>query len=399
MEFIYTGIDNAGVKQKGKIEAGSEKEIVEFLRKSSITPLSILKADATKSIFPFLKNVSENDIVIFTRQLSSMISTGLTLIESLNILKQQMNKPKMQAVIDSLIADISEGQPLSKALSKYPDIFSDIYVSLIEAAETGGLLDKILQRLADNMEKSEDLKKRVKGALFYPSIVVTGIIIVLAIMNLFVIPQLGKMYENLNIPLPITTRIVLGISKFFTVGFPFIIAGLVGLFFLFKRFRKTERGTEIFDSFKLKLPVFGAVFTLSTLDEITRTLSILISAGTSIIQSLNITARVASNYRYKIAIRDSSALVEKGVSLSQAFQNQNIFPPILIQMVKVGETTGRIDESLLKISEYFERDLDIRVKTLTTAVEPILIVALGVSVAFLVISVITPIYSLISSIQ
>lgn len=400
MEFIYTGIDTKGLRKKGKIEASNEKEIVEFLQKSAITPISIARADTKKDdFFSFLKNVNENDVVLFTRQLSSMISTGLTLIESLNILKDQVNKPKMQIVINGLIADISEGLPLSKALSKNPKIFPEIYVSLIEAAETGGLLDKVLQRLADNMEKAEDLKKRVRSALFYPAIVVTGVIVVLAIMNLFVIPQLGKMYENLNIDLPLTTRIVLGISQFFSAGFPYILVSLVGFYFLFNRFAKTEKGTQTIDNIKLKLPVFGNIFMLSTLDEITRTLSILISSGTSIIQSLNIASRVASNYNYKVAVRNSSALVEKGVALSQAFQNQNIFPPILIQMVRVGESTGKIDEALLKISEYFERDLDVKVKTLTTAIEPILIVVLGVSVAFLILSVITPIYSLISQIQ
>lgn len=400
MEFLYTGIDNNGLRQKGKIDASNEKEIVEFLQKSAITPLSISRSYTKRDDFlSFLQNVNENDVVIFTRQLSSMISTGLTLIESLNILKEQLNKPKMQQVIAGIIADVSEGLPFSKALAKNPKIFPEIYISLIEAAETGGLLDKVLQRLADNMEKAEDLKKRVRSALFYPAIVVTGVLVVLAIMNLFVIPQLGKMYENLNIDLPLTTQIVLGMSQFFTVGFPYILIGLVGFYFLFNRFSKTEKGMQTIDDIKLKLPVFGNIFMLSTLDEITRTLSILISSGTSIIQSLNIASRVASNYRYKVAVRNSSALVEKGVTLSQAFQNQNIFPPILIQMVRVGESTGRIDESLLKISEYFERDLDVKVKTLTTAIEPILIVVLGVTVAFLILSVITPIYSLISQIQ
>jgi type IV pilus assembly protein PilC len=400
MEFIYTGIDTKGVRQRGKIDASNEKEIVEFLQKSAITPISISKTNTNKDdLLSFLKNVTENDIVIFTRQLSSMVLTGLTLIESLTILKEQINKPKMQLVINQLIADVSEGLPFSKALAKNPKIFPEIYVSLIEAAETGGLLDKVLQRLADNMEKSEDLKKRVRSALFYPAIVVTGVVVVLAIMNIFVIPQLGRMYENLNIELPLTTQIVLGISQLFTAGFPFISVALIGLYFLFNRFSKTEKGIQTIDNIKLKLPVFGDIFMLSTLDEITRTLSILISSGTSIIQSLNIASRVASNHKYKVAVRNSSALVEKGVSLSQAFQNQNIFPPILIQMIRVGESTGRIDDSLLKISEYFERDLDVKVKTLTTAIEPILIVVLGVSVAFLILSVITPIYSLISQIQ
>ncbi len=398
MEFIYTGIDKNSTKQKGKIEANNDREVIDFLRTSGITPLTVRKVDKASSSF-FSKKVGSGDIVIFTRQLSSMITTGLTLVESLNILKEQNNKPRMQEIINSLIAQISEGTPFSDALAMHKDAFSDVYIALIRAAEKGGLLDKVLSRLADNMEKSEDLKKRVKSAMFYPAIVISGVILVIAVMNIFVIPQLGTLYENLNIELPLMTRLVLGTSKLFTTFYPVAIVGGIGGFIMFKRFKKTEAGIKIIDRVKLKIPVLGGILVLSVLDEITRTLSLLVSSGASIIESLNTTANVANNYWYKKAVLSSSQLVEKGITLSDAMAHQNIFPPMVIQMVRVGESTGRIDESLLKISEYFERDLDVKVRTLTTAIEPILIIVLGISVAFLILSVITPIYSLISQIQ
>ena len=249
------------------------------------------------------------------------------------------------------------------------------------------------------MEKGENIKKQVRSALFYPAIVVTGVIVVIAVMNIFVIPQLGSLYENLNIELPFTTRLVLEISKIFTTFYP--VAGVLAIvgFFLYVRFKKTEQGIKIIDKIKLRLPIFGNIVTLSILDEVTRTLSLLINSGVSIIESLNIAAFIADNYWYKSSILSASTMVERGVSLSDAFSNQKVFPPMLVQMVRVGESTGRIDDSLLKVSEYFERDLDIKVRTLTTAIEPILIIVLGVSVAFLILSVITPIYSLITQIQ
>ncbi len=400
MEFIYTGIDKNSTKQKGRLEANNEKEVIEFLRANAITPLSVRKIEkGGLALFGGFNKIKTGDIVIFTRQLASMIQTGLTLIESLTILKQQKNKLKMQELINDLIAQISEGTSFSESLAEHSNVFSDVYIALIRAAEKGGLLDKVLARLADNMEKSEDLKKRVKSAMFYPAIVITGVVIVIAVMNIFVIPQLGSLYENLNLELPLTTKIVLGMSKIFTTFYPVAIIGVIVGFIAFRRFKKTEAGIKIIDRVKLKLPVLGSIFILSILDEITRTLSLLISSGASIIESLNITANVANNYWYKASILSTSSLVEKGVSLSSALQHENIFPPMLVQMTRVGESTGKIDESLLKISEYFERDLDLKVRTLTTAIEPILIIVLGVSVAFLILSVITPIYSLISQIQ
>jgi type II secretory pathway component PulF len=305
----------------------------------------------------------------------------------------------MQKVIDDLIAHLSEGNSLSQALSNHPTVFSNTYIALIRSAETGGILDKVLERLADNLEKSEEVKKRVKSALFYPAIIVSGVIIVIVMMNVFVIPQMGALYESLDLKLPLMTRIVLAGSKFTTAILPFSVFIIIGVVVGYNRFSVTPTGIKLIDKIKLRAPVFGDITTLSVLSEVSRTISLLVSSGASLIGALEIAGEVAGNIYYKNALKNTGALVEKGAGLSIALQNQNIFPPLMIQMVKVGESTGKIDESLLKVSEYFERDLDIKVKTLTTSIEPILIIILGVSVAFLIISVITPIYSLVSQIQ
>lgn len=399
MQFSYTAVNQSGIRSKGILDANSEKEVISFLRENNLTPIAIQKqAKELAFLKPFTK-AKEGDVVLFTRQLASMTATGLTLIESLNILKDQTTKPHMREIILDIIASISGGSTFSQALSNHKDTFSDVYIALIKAAETGGLLDKVLERLAENLEKSEELKKKIRSAMFYPAIIVIGIVVVIIVMNIFVIPQLSTLYEGLNVELPLTTVIVLAISKGFSTFFPVFIILVVMLFFLFKRFKKTENGEKIVDTYTLKLPIIGSIITLSIEDEIARTLSLLISSGTSILESLSITANVAGNYKYRSAMDETGKLVERGIALSSAFEQQKIFPQIMVQMTRVGESTGKIDESLERVATYFERDLDAKIRTLTTAIEPLLLLVLGVSVGFLIISVISPIYSLISSIQ
>lgn len=400
MKFSYIAVDNTGIKKKGIIESNNQQEVVEYLHTNKLLPLKINQVKGSFSTsLPFFKPISNQDIVLFTRQLSSMITTGMTLIEALNILKQQNPKPQMENMIGDLVSNISEGGTFSQALSNHPELFSTVYIALIKAAESGGLLDKVMERLADNLEKSDNLKKQIRGALFYPMIIVVGVIGVIIIMNIFVMPQLGTLYESLNVPLPLPTQIILSLSHYSVELLPILAVGIVIVVILFQRFKKSERGAEMIDKLKLKMPVFGEIERLSILDEVARTLSLIISSGTSIIEGLNITSNVAGNVLYKKALNESADLVEKGIPLSQALDNQNIFPPTLVQMVKVGEASGKIDDGLLRVSQYYERDVNLRIKTLTTSIEPFLIITLGVAVAFLIFSVITPIYSIISKIQ
>jgi type IV pilus assembly protein PilC len=400
MNYTYTAVDNTGLKQKGRLEANDQKEVIDYLRAKQLLPIEVKNiADKPYGILDYFSRVKGTEVVLFTRQLSSMITTGLTVIESMNILKQQENSPQMQKIINEVISNLSEGSSLSQTLSNYPNVFSKTYVALIQSAEEGGILDKVLDRLAYNLEKSEDIKKKVRSALFYPGIVMSGVAAVLLLMNVFIIPQMASLYESLDLELPFMTQVVLFGSKVTTTLLPFSIFFAIGAFVAYNRFIHTPRGIQLVDRVKLELPVFGHITRLSILSEVTRTISLLLNSGGSLISALNIAGEVAGNQKYKKAIDNASSLVEKGAGLSIALRNQDIFPPLMVQLVKVGESTGKVDESLLKVSEYFERDLEIRVKTLTTAIEPILIIVLGVSVAFLIISVITPIYSLVSQIN
>lgn len=402
MKLSYKAVNKEGKKVYGIIEAGSINEAAVFLRSKNLVPVEILKREKNKlkELFPFLaKKVKDSDIVLFTRQLASMLTAGLTLLNALEILKNQIEGRAMNDVLDGIISDIQEGSSFSLAISKYPDIFSIVYVSIIKASESSGLLDKALIRLSDNLEKQHKLKSTIKSALMYPIIVIVLMLVVVVIMMIFVIPQLSVFYKNLNIPLPLPTRIVMGFSNFVIFFWPFIVGLFAIIIFLYRRWRKTEDGKLVVDSFLLKLPIFGNIIKKTILTEFSRTFGLLVGSGTLVVESLVQTSDIAGNIHYKNAILDVSQRVEKGVPIGDALSLYTLFPPILVQLVKIGEQTGKLDETLLKASEYFEDEVNQKVKTLTTAMEPFIMVVLGIGVAFLIISVITPIYSLTSSIQ
>lgn len=400
MKILYRATTQEGIVQQGIIDAKDIKEAGFYLRSKGLLPISIKEKQEQASFFSnLLKRQDTNSLVLFTRQLSSILASGLTLMQALNILKAQMQNDSMNDIVNSIITQVQEGKSLSTAISKYPKVFSQIYISLIKAGESSGFLDKILDRLANNLEKNQKLQSTIKSALLYPAIIVILMVVVVIIMMVFVIPQLTVLYQNLNIPLPVATQIVVGISNF-TINFWPLVIGFVALIvFIYRRWVATDSGKLIQDELMLRMPIFGRLIQLSILAEFTRTLGLLIGAGTLVVESLIEVADVAGNKVYKNAIVDVSKRVEKGITMGDALSTYAIFPPIMVQMTRIGEQTGKMDESLLKVSEYFEREVEGGVNSLTTALEPVIMVVLGIGVAFLIISVITPIYNLTSSIQ
>lgn len=399
MRLLYKAVTRDGKKVRGLIEAKDANEAASFLRSKELLPTHITQKTERGILSIFTQKAKSSDLVFFTRQLSSMLASGLTLMQSLSILKDQVQNEAMIEIVSGIIIDIDEGKTFSAALAKYPKFFSQIYISLIKAGEASGLLDKVLLRLADNLEKQQKLKSTVKGALMYPSIVIAGIIAVMFIMMIFVIPQLNTLYKSLNIPLPLPTQIIVGLSNFTITFWPLVLGLIALLIFFYRRWRKTESGQLIFDDFVLKLPVFGKLIKQSILTEFARTFGLLVGTGTLVVEALNQTSDVAGNILYKNAIIGVSKRVEKGITIGDAMSVYSLFPPILVQTVRIGEQTGKLDESLMRVSEYFEREVEQSVKTLTTAMEPFIMVVLGLGVAFLIISIITPIYNLTSSIQ
>ncbi|OGH29343.1 MAG: hypothetical protein A3F30_02295 [Candidatus Levybacteria bacterium RIFCSPHIGHO2_12_FULL_37_12] len=401
MRLRYKAITKDNKIIRGLVDAKEINEAASYLRNKNLVPITITQ-EAKNSILnnlPFLGKIKGSDLIIFTRQLSSMLSSGLTLIKSLEILKEQFTNEAMLEDVSSIIADIEDGKTFSSAISKFPDVFSPIYVSIIKSAESSGLLDKALLRLADNLEKQAKLKGTIKAALTYPAIVVSLMVVVVFVMMIFVIPQLAALYKGLGVELPLPTKIIISVSGFFVVFWPITIALVILLIFLYRRWYKTEAGRLIIDNLKLKVPVFGNLIRKVILTEFSRTLSVLVGSGSLVVDSLIQTSETLGNIHYKNAVVDVAKKVENGVAIGDAMSSYSIFPPLLVQLVKVGEQTGKLDETLLKASEYFEGETDQLVKTLTTALEPLIMVTLGIGVAFLMISIITPIYSLISTIK
>ena len=400
MRLRYKAATKDGKLSRGLIDAKDVNEAVTYLRAKGLLPIEVSRADNPLSnlLAPF-NGVKQSDIVLFTRQLSSMLASGLTLIRALEILKDQVQTQAMTEVITTVINDVEEGKTLAQAISKHPRVFSPIYVSIIKAGESSGVLDKVLSRLADNLEKQAKLKGTIKSALMYPVIVVILMAVVMVIMMVFVMPQLTVLYQQLGISLPLPTQIVVGISNILMTYWIFAVAVIAVVFVVFNRWSKTEDGKLIIDNLSLKLPIFGKLINETLLAEFSRTLGLLIGTGTLVVEALNETADITGNVLYRNAIIEVGKQVEKGVSIGDALSYYPIFPSLLIQLVRIGEQTGKIDETLTKASEYFEREVDESVKTLTTAMEPFIMVILGIGVAFLIISIITPIYSLISNIQ
>lgn len=395
--FKYTAKNDHGDTLKGKVEAQSAAQAASALRNRNLLVITVQPISGHSSL-PFkdlFEGVSFNDVVTFTRQLSTMITAGLPLTQGLSILAQQ-SKPGIAKMVSDLQREIEGGSTFAKALEKQPKIFPRVYTQLVRAGETGGVLDNVLQRLADNMERDKEFKGKTKGALIYPMIVVIAMFVVALVMLIFVVPQLTDMYKDFDADLPMATQILIDlsstVSRFWYVG----LAGGIGGFILFQRWVATHTGRRTFDRFLLSMPVFGVLRQKTILTEFTRTLSLMLGSGISLLQALDIVSEGINNTIYRDALQQSITQVEKGVSFSQSISKYDMFPPILSQMVSVGEETGKLDDVLLKLSLYFQSESEQAIKNLTTALEPMIMVVLGIGVGLMVVAIIMPIYNLTS---
>lgn len=397
-KFIYKGINKEGKQITGEVEALDMASASKLVRKRGIVVISIKpKVRGLMSIFENLKNrIKQEDVTNFTRQFATMVNAGLPVTEALAILRLQ-SESSLQPIIAKVLADIEDGESLSKSLSKHPTAFSPTYIALIKAGETGGVLDKVLARLADNMEKDQEFKGKVKGALIYPVIIVVGMVVVGGIMMIFVVPRLTSLYTDFGAELPLPTKILVGISNFAVQFWPLTIALVAGAIFGFRAYRKTEAGRRKTDEIYLKLPVVGELQRKVILTELTRTLSLMVGTGVPILEGITVTSGVVGNVVIRDALTDAGHQIEKGFPIAYSFaKHPDAFPYILSQMVAVGEETGKMEEVLSKVSHVFEVESDQKVKTLTASIEPLVMIVLGIGVAFLVIAVILPIYNLTS---
>jgi len=397
-KFTYKAKNKEGQIVKGQVEAPDSQAAAKLVRGRGFIVLAI--RPATANIFYFLgsfrKKIKKGDITTFTRQLATMVNAGLPITEALSILRMQ-TKSSFQVIITRILADVEGGESFSKALARHGKIFSPTYIALIKSGETGGVLDKVLLRLADNLEKEQEFRGKVRSALVYPVIIITGMILVGFIMMIFVMPRLTTLYDEFQAELPLPTRILIGFSNLIITFWPIVLILAVAGFFGFRQYRNTEKGRRKTDELIFKMPIFGSLQKQVILTELTRTLSLMVGAGVSILEALSITAGVVGNVVISSALKDAAKQIEKGFPIAFSFaKHPEAFPYILSQMIAVGEETGKMEEVLLKVSNVFEVESDEKVKTLTAAVEPIVMVILGLGVGFLVIAIILPIYNLTS---
>lgn len=395
-KFNYKAKDEEGKTLKGIVEARDEKQAVRILRERKLIVISLKRE--TKGLFfeakkGVLGRVKTGDLVRFTRQLATMFTAGLPLTDALMILKIQAN-PKMATIIEVVLRDVEGGLSLADALAKHPKVFDKVYVALIRSGEAAGVLDRVLTRLADNLEKRQEFISRVRGAMVYPAIVVGAMSIVAGIMIIFVIPRLLVLYEEFEAELPIPTKILLTISHFITSFWWLVLIGLIGAVFALRMFGKSPFGKKRYDEILFRFPVLGNLRRQMILTEFTRTFGLLVGAGVLIVNALDILKGSMNSPVYEEAISEAGTQVERGLPLASSLARTGVFPPILPQMVAVGEETGKLEEVFGKVSAYFEQEADAAVRGLTTAIEPLIMVLLGIGVGFLIIAVIMPIYNL-----
>lgn len=397
--FKYKAFTTDGKPANGLVEAGNEDQAVKLLKEKQlfIVSLNQTQQQMFTTSFEKFQRISNNDIVNFTRQLATMVVAGLSIPDSLTILRTQTQNPLFAQILGEIERSVVGGGNFGDALSRYPQYFSSIYISLIRAGESSGLLDKVLTQLADMLESQKEFRSKVVGALIYPAIVIIAMVVVVIVMMVVVMPKLTDLYKDFNIELPMTTKLLVSMSNFMIHDWWLLTIIIVGLVFGFRKWRSTDLGRYAIDSIILKVPLFGELQKKLILVEFTKTLSMLIGSGIHILDALHILRGSMGNIVFQDAIDDISKKIEKGFQLGDTFAAHPEFPPIVAQMMKVGEETGKLDDTLFKISVYFQTETESMVKGLTTALEPILMVVLGVGVGFIVISVITPIYNLTGS--
>jgi len=398
MEFSYKAIKN-NVQTHGVFEAESQEKALNYLRSSGLIILDIHQHSKplSSSISEMFSKVAFTDIVDMTRQLSIMLNSGLTIIDSLDILKRQASKPAYLKLILGIDADVKAGSSFSNALKKYPHEFNNLYIALVKAGEASGKLDEILVKLADTLEQQRSFNSKIKGAMVYPMIVMTAMGGVMFVMLTFVIPKLLTVYKEFNVKLPAPTVFLIFISDIFANYGLFILIGIITSIFLLKKSYNSKAGKLLVDRVVLKVPVINKVIKVAALVDTTRTLAILIAAGVSILEALDIITETTNNVVYQNALRHIKQVIEQGGTLGGALEDAKIFPPILVQMTSVGEQTGHLDDTLGHLAKYFESESEVAIKAMTTLIEPAILIVLGIGVMFVVIAVITPIFSLSSS--
>jgi type IV pilus assembly protein PilC len=397
--FAYQGRTTAGSTQ-GEVEAPNRSAAVAALRARGVLTTSIKEKSAGASwSFKLGGKVKDKELAIFTRQFSTMIDAGLPLVQCLSILAEQSDSKTLRGVTTRVARDVETGSTLADAFSRHPKIFDDLFVNMIEVGESGGILDTVLQRLSQYLEKAAALKRKIKAAMIYPLTIVGVAVIVVVFMLTFVIPTFSTMFTSLGAELPLPTKIVLWLSNFVQTWILLIGAAIAAGIYSLRRYYKTEAGQSVIDAMLLKLPVFGSLIRKVAVARFTRTLGTLISSGVPILEGLRITARTAGNKVVERAVQATRAAVTAGGTITEPLKTSTVFPPMVIQMINVGEQTGALDAMLGKIADFYDDEVDTAVGALTALLEPLMIVFLGVVIGGLVVAMYLPIFRLVTLVK
>ena len=383
---------------KGTFEGVGKDDLLAHLKKSKLSLVSY--REAAKGISLARKaSIKTRDLVIFTRQFATMINAGLPLVQSLDILAKQTENKALADVTRQVVFDVESGHTLADAFSKHPKAFPDLYVNMVAAGEAGGILDTILLRLATFLEKSDALVRKVKGAMVYPAVIFSVAGIAVSVLLIFVIPTFQNMFASVNLELPLPTRIVIGASQLL-ISYWWVLIGVALLAgYGVKQYYATKDGKKRIDTLMLNLPVLGDLLRKSAVSRFTRTLGTLISSGVSILDGLEITAKTAGNQVIHDAVMESRASIAGGETIAAPLEKSKVFPPMVISMISVGESTGGLDEMLSKIADFYDEEVDVAVGALLSLMEPIMIVVLGVIVGGMVVAMYLPIFDMVNAVQ
>ena len=405
--FTYLASDEKNNLIRGKTELSDRSSVITALAKQKLRPISIkqMKDKKTSIDFDHLfepTKVKQDQLVSFTRQLSAMVGAGVPLLRSLSSLEKHSEDAALKKILATVVKDVEGGMPLGEAMGKHPTSFSDIYVNMVKAGEAAGILDDILKRLAAQLEKSAAIRKKIKSAMAYPMVLIFITVVAFFGLMLFVIPQIGKILLDLGGPdakLPTITLVMLGISGFITKFWFIIFPAIGGAIFITLRYIKTKAGRKQFHSLLLKTPGINTIIKKIAIARFARTFSALMGAGVAVLESLDVTSRAVGNVIYEEAIKSAANDVKNGRSLSSVVEANELFPPIVSQMLGVGEETGQTDTVLIKVADFYEEEVDLAIQGISSIIEPVMIVVMGGMVGLIAASVMTPIAQLSSNIK
>ena len=393
--YIWKGRSATGMVQSGELTAQNQAEVFAALRARKIIPTAV-KTKPKELTLPFIGKgkVGTRDLALFTRQFATMINAGLPLMQCLDIQVQQVEKPGFKKILRDVMDEVEGGATLAEALRKHAKTFSPLYVNMVEAGETGGALDVILDRLATYLEKAMALMRKIRGALIYPVMIIAVAVIAVAVILVVVIPVFAGLFSEFGAELPLPTQIVIGLSNILKKFFFLIVAAFIGTIIGIRDFYKTPKGRATLDTLILRVPILGDLIKKASIARFSRTLSTLLSSGVPILDAMETTAKTAGNYVVEKAILSSRTSISEGETISGPLSKEKVFPPMVVQMISIGEATGGLDDMLSKIADFYDAEVDTAVENLTAALEPIIMIFLGAIIGGIVISMYLPIFKI-----